>query len=81
MSNILKDLHSAVDNTLSKNARHASTRIFPGLSSLLVLKILARRDTLHGYGVTVRIEEISEDVLHIEEGSLCPALHRLEEAG
>jgi transcriptional regulator len=48
---------------------------------LLVLKTLARRGPLHGYGITVRIQEISEDVLRVEEGSLYPALHRMEEAG
>ena len=46
-----------------------------------MLKILARRGPLHGYGITVRIQEISEDVLRVEEGSLYPALHRMEEAG
>jgi PadR family transcriptional regulator, regulatory protein PadR len=54
---------------------------FQGSLPLLVLKILARRGPLHGYGITVRIEEISEDVLCVEEGSLYPALHRMEEAG
>ena len=48
---------------------------------LLVLKILARKGPLHGYGLTNHIEEISEDVLRVEEGSLYPALHRMEEAG
>jgi transcriptional regulator len=46
-----------------------------------VLKILARRGPLHGYGITNRIQEVSEDVLRVEEGSLYPALHRMEEAG
>ena len=54
---------------------------FQGSLPLLALKILARRGTLHGYGVKVRIEEISDDVLRVEEGSLYPALHRMEEAG
>jgi transcriptional regulator len=54
---------------------------FQGSLPLLVLKVLARRGPLHGYGITVRIEEISEDVLRVEEGSLYPALHRMEEAG
>jgi DNA-binding PadR family transcriptional regulator len=54
---------------------------FQGSLPLLVLKILARRGPLHGYGITVRIEEISEEVLRVEEGSLYPALHRMEEAG
>jgi transcriptional regulator len=54
---------------------------FQGSLPLLVLKILARRGPLHGYGITVRIEETSEEVLRVEEGSLYPALHRMEEAG
>jgi transcriptional regulator len=54
---------------------------FQGSLPLLVLKILARRGPMHGYGITVRIQETSEDVLRVEEGSLYPALHRMEEAG
>ena len=48
---------------------------------LLVLKILASRGPLHGYGITTQIEVISKEVLRVEEGSLYPALHRMEEAG
>jgi len=59
-------------------ARHEA---FQGSLPLLVLKILARRGPLHGYGITIRIQEVSEDVLRVEEGSLYPALHRMEEAG
>ena len=59
-------------------ARHEA---FQGSLSLLVLKVLARRGPMHGYGITVRIHEISEDVLRVEEGSLYPALHRMEDAG
>lgn len=56
--------------------------VFPqGALPLLVLKILAGTGPLHGYGITVRIEQLSRDVLSVEEGSLYPALHRLEEAG
>jgi transcriptional regulator len=47
----------------------------------MVLKILSRRSRLHGYGLMTAIKEMSEDVLRIEEGSLYPALHRMEEAG
>ena len=54
---------------------------FQGSIPLLVLKILARRGPLHGYGLTTHIEQMSEDVLQVEEGSLYPALHRMEEAG
>jgi len=54
---------------------------FQGSLPLLVLKILARRGPLHGYGITSRIHQASEDILRVEEGSLYPALHRMEEAG
>ncbi len=52
-----------------------------GSLPLMVLTILARRGPLHGYGITERIESISGDVLRVEEGSLYPALHRIEETG
>jgi len=52
-----------------------------GSLDLLVLKILSRRPKLHGYAIMTAIQEISEDVLRAEEGSLYPALHRMEEAG
>jgi len=52
-----------------------------GSLPLMVLKILGRRGPLHGYGVTAQIESMSKDVLRVEEGSLYPALHRMEEAG
>ena len=52
-----------------------------GSLDLLVLKILSRRPKLHGYAIMTAIQEMSEDVLHAEEGSLYPALHRMEEAG
>ena len=52
-----------------------------GSLPLLVLKILARRGPLHGYGITTQIEVMSGDILRVEEGSLYPALHRMDEAG
>jgi PadR family transcriptional regulator PadR len=52
-----------------------------GSLPVLVLKILARRGPLHGYGITAQIEGISDEILRVEEGSLYPALHRMEEAG
>ena len=58
--------------------RHES---FQGSLPLLVLKVLARRGPLHGYGITIRIQEVSDDMLRVEEGSLYPALHRMEDAG
>jgi transcriptional regulator len=52
-----------------------------GSLDLLVLKVLSRRPKLHGYAIMTAIESISEEVLRVEEGSLYPALHRMEEAG
>jgi transcriptional regulator len=48
---------------------------------LLVLTVLGRRGPLHGYGIANAIEELSEEALRIDEGSLYPALHRMEESG
>jgi transcriptional regulator len=52
-----------------------------GSLDLLVLKILSRRPRLHGYAIMTAIAEMSEEVLRVEEGSLYPALHRMEETG
>ena len=48
---------------------------------LLVLTVLGRRGPLHGYGIANAIEELSDEALRIDEGSLYPALHRMEEIG
>jgi PadR family transcriptional regulator PadR len=52
-----------------------------GSLDLLVLKILSRRPRTHGYGIMSAVKDASDDLLHIEEGSLYPALYRMEEAG
>jgi len=52
-----------------------------GSLDLLVLKTLSRRPGLHGYAIMTAIQVLTEDVLRVEEGSLYPALHRMEEAG
>lgn len=52
-----------------------------GSLDLLVLKILSRRSRLHGYAILAAIKQTSGDVLNAEEGSVYPALHRMEEAG
>jgi PadR family transcriptional regulator len=52
-----------------------------GALDLLILKTLAARGPLHGYGIALFVESISDDVLRVEEGSLYPALHRMEQAG
>ena len=52
-----------------------------GSLDLLVLKLLSRRPGLHGYAIMSAVRETSDDVLRVEEGSLYPALHRMEESG
>jgi PadR family transcriptional regulator, regulatory protein PadR len=56
--------------------KHANDRL-QGTLDLLILKSLAARGTLHGYGITVHIQAIAGDCLRVEEGSLYPALHRM----
>ena len=52
-----------------------------GSLDLLVLKTLAQRGKLHGYGVVQHIQVASEELLQVEEGSIYPALHRMEQSG
>jgi transcriptional regulator len=52
-----------------------------GSLDLLVLKIVSRKPRLHGYAIMTAIQARSDEVLRVEEGSLYPALHRMEEAG
>src|SRR3954471_8624615 len=59
----------------------AKTDSLQGALDLLVLKILSRRPRLHGYAIMAAIQDLSGEVLRAEEGSLYPALHRMEEAG
>jgi PadR family transcriptional regulator PadR len=54
--------------------------LLPGTVDLLILRTL-QREPLHGWAISERIQQISEDVLQINQGSLYPALHRLEHRG
>src|ERR1700683_3953023 len=54
--------------------------ILQGTLGLLVLKTL-QRGSMHGWGITLHIQQISNDVLRVEEGSLYPGLHRMEQDG
>ena len=58
----------------------ARTDLMQGTLELLILKTLAR-DSMHGYGIAQRIHQIADDLLRIEDGSLYPALYRMEERG
>ncbi len=52
-----------------------------GTLDLLVLKALAQMGKLHGYGLALHIQRASDELLRVEEGSLYPALHRMEQSG
>ena len=56
------------------------TELLPGTLEMLILKTLTR-GVMHGYGIAQHIQQISDDVLQVEEGSLYPALYRMEEQG
>ena len=55
-------------------------QLHPGTLDLLVLQAL-KRQALHGYAIAAKLKEASADVLSIEEGTLYPALHRMERRG
>src|SRR5258706_14028446 len=55
--------------------------ILQGTLVLLVLKSLASNKKMHGYAITAHIQRVSDQLLRVEEGSLYPALHRMEQEG
>src|SRR3954467_11120812 len=55
--------------------------ILQGTLALLVLKTLASRGRMHGYGITSHIQNVTRQLLRVEEGSPYPALHRMEQDG
>src|SRR5260370_33242001 len=58
----------------------AKSDVLQGTLDLLILKTL-ELGPMHGWGISLRIQQVSEDVLQVNQGSLYPALHRLEEQG
>ncbi|HLJ89927.1 MAG TPA: PadR family transcriptional regulator [Candidatus Angelobacter sp.] len=60
--------------------KHPNDRL-QGTLDLLVLRSLAARGALHGYGITIHIQSVAGEALRIEEGSLYPALHRMTQEG
>ena len=59
----------------------AKNDILQGTLALLVLKTLSSSGRMHGYAITSHIQHVSEEILRVEEGSLYPALHRMEQNG
>ena len=56
------------------------TDLLQGTLDMLILKAL-QLEPMHGFGISIRIRQISDEVLQVEQGSLYPALYRLEEQG
>lgn len=58
-----------------------SRKDLQGTLDLLILKSLAQLGSMHGYGVVLHIQQVTDEALQVEEGSLYPALYRSEQAG
>jgi PadR family transcriptional regulator, regulatory protein PadR len=56
------------------------TDLLQGTLDMLILRVVAA-GPVHGYGISLRIRQISKEVLNVQQGSLYPALHRLEKRG
>jgi PadR family transcriptional regulator PadR len=52
-----------------------------GALDLLILKSLSQLATMHGYGIVLHIRRVTDELIIVEEGSLYPALHRMEQSG
>jgi transcriptional regulator len=55
--------------------------ILQGTLTLLIMRTLASNKRMHGYAITAHIQQVSNQLLRVEEGSLYPALHRMEQDG
>ena len=55
--------------------------LLQGTLSMLILKVLNSRGTMHGYAIANQIQMVTQEILHVDEGSLYPALHRMEDRG
>jgi len=60
--------------------KRAKKDVLQGTLDMLILRVLVR-GAMHGYGIGQRIEQVSGEALRVEEGSLYPALHRMEQEG
>ncbi len=66
---------------MTRRGRRKRNDILQGTLAMLVLKTLSVCEALHGYAITQHIQQVSDDLLRVEEGSLYPALHRMEQEG
>jgi transcriptional regulator len=60
---------------------NSKTEVLQGTLDLLVLKTLDSMGPMHGFGIALRIQQVSEDLLQLNQGTLYPALLRLEQRG
>src|SRR4029078_1712818 len=68
--------------TMGKDKTKKTSELIPGTLDMLILKTLERNPMpIHGYGIAQYIQQISNDVLQVEEGSLYPALQRMKLKG
>ena len=65
---------------MGKASQRTKMDLLPGTLDMLILKTLTR-EVKHGYGIASHIQQMSEDVLQVEEGSLYPALQRMQLQG
>jgi transcriptional regulator len=65
---------------MNEKSPNEKSDLLQGTLDMLILKIVAL-GPVHGYGISLRIRQISKDVLQVQQGSLYPALHRLEKRG
>src|SRR6187397_3413813 len=69
-----------LSSTRRKHKMPKPSDLLQGTLDLLILKSLAR-EPLHGWGIAKKIQSLSDEVLQVQQGSLYPALHRLEQQG
>ncbi len=65
---------------MSRQSKPSDADLLQGTLDMLILKVVALRP-IHGYAIVQRIQQISKDALQIRQGSLYPALYRLENRG
>jgi PadR family transcriptional regulator, regulatory protein PadR len=76
----VKQCQATSSNLLGERQMPKPSDLLQGTLDLLILKSLVR-EPLHGWGIAKRIQSLSDEVLSVQQGSLYPALHRLEQQG
>src|SRR5689334_20110907 len=78
----MRPVYTSVDNQQeTPPMRDTKHEVLPGTLNLLILKTLATLGELHGYGIARRIEQVSGDLLELNQGTIYPALLKLEQMG